>query len=378
MISDPVAVFVVLAVIVYAALRLEDRFRVFRALGAALVAILLGMLLSNTGVLPGASATYGFLSHTGVALGVVLILLSVDIRSIMKAGPTMLAAFGIGAVGTIVGAMAAGLILVAPIGEETWKLAGQYTGTYIGGGMNFAALGQAFETSSSLFSAAVAADVGLTAVWLATCLVVPVALGHRAREAEPRDRDVGDGALPLDRSLFESGRSVRLVDVAALVAIAAGAMWLADLLESWTGVPSILWLTTIALVAAQVPAIRNLPGNALFGNYLIMLFLAANGASSVFARILEVGPAVFYFALITVGLHGIVIFGVGRLVGFDLGTLAVASQANIGGSTSAMALASARGYTDKILPGVAVGLLGNALGNYIGFAVAAVVRGWIG
>jgi uncharacterized membrane protein len=377
-ISDPVAVFVVLAVIVYVALRLEERFRVFKALGAALVAILLGMLLSNTGVLPGQSATYGFLSRTGVALGVVLILLSVDIRSIMKAGPTMLAAFGIGAVGTIIGTITASLVLIAPIGDETWKLAGQYTGTYIGGGMNFAALGQAFETSSSLFSAAVAADVGLTAVWLATCLVVPVALGRRAQEPEPRERDPEDESLPLDRSLFESGRSVRLVDVAALVGIAAGAMWLSGLLESWTGIPSILWLTTIALVAAQVPAIRNLPGNALFGNYLIMLFLAANGANSVFARILDVGPAVFYFALITVGLHGIVIFGLGRLVRLDLGTLAVASQANIGGSTSAMALASARGYTDKILPGVAVGLLGNALGNYIGFAVAALVRTWPG
>jgi uncharacterized membrane protein len=98
----------------------------------------------------------------------------------------------------------------------------------------------------------------------------------------------------------------------------------------------------------------------------------------VFARILDVGPAVFYFALITVGLHGVVIFGMGRVLRLDLGTLAVASQANIGGSASAMALASARGYADKILPGVAVGLLGNALGNYIGFAIAAVVRGWGG
>jgi uncharacterized membrane protein len=85
-----------------------------------------------------------------------------------------------------------------------------------------------------------------------------------------------------------------------------------------------------------------------------------------------------YFALITVAVHGIVIFGVGRLVGIDLPTLAVASQANVGGPASAMALATARGYGDRLLPGVAVGLLGYAAGNYLGFAVATVVRGVIG
>ena len=55
--------------------------------------------------------------------------------------------------------------------------------------------------------------------------------------------------------------------------------------------------------------------------------------------------------------------------------LAVASQANIGGATSAMALASARGMPNLILSGVAVGMLGNALGNYCGLLIASLVRG---
>ena len=78
------------------------------------------------------------------------------------------------------------------------------------------------------------------------------------------------------------------------------------------------------------------------------------------------------------GVHGLVIFGLGRLLGLDLKTLAVASQANVGGPASAMALATARGYTDRLLPGVAVGLLGYAAGNYLGLGVAVAVRGIIG
>jgi len=62
----------------------------------------------------------------------------------------------------------------------------------------------------------------------------------------------------------------------------------------------------------------------------------------------------------------------------DLATLAVASQANVGGAASAMAMATARGYGDRLLPGVAVGLLGYAVGNYVGFLVAGLVRGILG
>jgi uncharacterized membrane protein len=87
---------------------------------------------------------------------------------------------------------------------------------------------------------------------------------------------------------------------------------------------------------------------------------------------------VVYYAVTTVAIHGIIIFGVGRLVGLDLKTLAVASQANIGGPGSAIALASARGYADRLLPGVAVGLLGYAVGNFFGLGIAALIRPMLG
>jgi len=74
----------------------------------------------------------------------------------------------------------------------------------------------------------------------------------------------------------------------------------------------------------------------------------------------------------------VLIFAIGRFAGLDLATLVVASQANVGGPASAIAIAGARGYTDRVLPGVAVGLLGYAIGNYLGFVVAALMRGLLG
>jgi len=389
MIHEPLSVFLTLAAIVFVAIQLEKRVPLFRALGAALTGILLGMVLSNTGLLPGESPTYSFLMGDGVYFGIALILLSVDLRSVLQAGPGMLVAFGIGALGTAVGAITGGFLLAGLVGPETWKLSGQFTGTYTGGGANFAALGRAFDTSPDLFSAATAADVILTAIWMIVCLAVPVILGRPKGSVEPKgemkpkpsEGEAGTDISPvtLERTLIDTVKPVSISNAAALVVVAVGAVWGAGALAKLLPlIPEVLWLTTLVLALAQIPAVKSLPGGALFGNYLILLFLASNGARSVIANLVAMGPPVFYYATITVALHGVVIFGIGRLARLDLATLAVASQANVGGAASAIALASARGYHDRLVPGVAVGLVGYAMGNYLGMAVGLAMRGFLG
>lgn len=394
MIRDPTAVFFVLAAVVAVAVTLEARHKFFRSLGSALVGILLAMLLSNSGIIPGDSSAYVFLGGPAVSAGIALILLSVDVRTVIKAGPTMLAAFAVGAVGSAIGASVAAYVLADSIGLETWKLAGQYTATYTGGGANFAAVGAELGTSGELFAAAIAADVILTAIWMAICLAVPVMLGSRLAAASasvgrpgapPPSKaalhtetqpSASDGA---ERMLYSSVGDVGLGDLAALAAIVLGTLWASDLLgQSLAPIPGVLWLTTIALLLAQIPAVQRLRGAGVIGNYLVLLFLASNGARSVVANIFAVGLPVVYFAAMTVAIHGLVIFGLGRVLRLDLRTLAVASQANVGGPASAMALATARGYSDRLLPGMAAGLLGYAVGNYSGLAIAALMRGILG
>jgi uncharacterized membrane protein len=387
-ITDTTAVLGILAAVVAVAVLLEARYKPFRALGSALVGILLGMLLSNTGIIPGDSPAYVFLGGPAVSAGIVLILLTVDVRTVIQAGPRMLAAFAVGALGSAVGASVAALLLVDSIGPETWKLAGQYTATYTGGGVNFAAVGAALETSGDLFAAGIAADVIVTAIWMAACLTVPLLFAGRAVQPAAGPTSVpspapasSDGAesATLQEMLYSSVGAISLLDIAIMVLVVLAALSISGMLgEMLAPIPSVLWLTTIALILAQVPAVQRLNGAGVIGNYLVLLFLASNGARSVIANIVAVGPPVVYYALITVGVHGVIIFGLGRFVGLDLKTLAVASQAAVGGPASAMALATARGYTDRLLPGVAVGLLGYAAGNYLGLFVATLLRGVIG
>ena len=66
-----------LAAVVWASVRLEERFALVRSLSSALVAILAAMVLSNVGLIPGNSPAYDFLFGPGVMAGIALIMLCI-------------------------------------------------------------------------------------------------------------------------------------------------------------------------------------------------------------------------------------------------------------------------------------------------------------
>ena len=225
----------------------------------------------------------------------------------------MLGAFGLGALGTMLGTLLATLLLSGAVGPETWKLTGQFTGTYIGGGANFYALASAFGTDPNIMSGAVAADVIVTIAWLATCLVIPALLGAR-KGLDPLRRQ--EGPMTLEQRLKESGESLRMMDFFGLASITLGAMVSAQFLAAMVpAIPAVLWLTTIALVLGHTPPVRKLRGAPVLGNSLLYLFLAGNGAQSLVSEMLAAGPALFLFALTTVATHGLVISASGGCSG---------------------------------------------------------------
>ena len=105
----------------------------------------------------------------------------------------------------------------------------------------------------------------------------------------------------------------------------------------------------------------------------IVLFLAAIGALcdlQVLAEASQVAGTVAFMVLVVFLVHGGLVFGVGRLLRIPPDVTAVASQANVGGGTSALALARSLGRGDLVLPAILVGALGTAVGNYLGVLTA--------
>ncbi len=353
---------------------LETRFRWARFVGASLLIIVMGALCSNLELVPLQSPVYDVIFGPVTSLAIVWLLFAVNIRDLKAAGPAMILAFLAAALGTALGAFGATLLFGDHFGDDGWKLAGVMTGTYSGGSLNFVAVGRELDLPSVLFTAATAADNVMTAAWFAVTLTVPLWL---YRWFPPRRGPAGAGSKKNEASAHPifGETSLRVVDLCWLGALGLGVVVAAEGLGQWApAVPTVVILTTLALALAQVPAVRRLSGAMQLGAIALHFFFVLIGIGSKFAEIQKVGFAILYFTALVVFIHGLVLWVYARMRGEDWDTAAVASQAAVGGPSTAMALAVARGKPGLALPGVAVGLLGYALGTYAGFAVAWLAR----
>jgi uncharacterized membrane protein len=169
--------------------------------------------------------------------------------------------------------------------------------------------------------------------------------------------------------------------LAVVLALGGAAMWVSErasdlLAEAGVNVPSILIITTLALALAQNRTLSRLPGARVLGMYAVYLFLAVIGAFCdirALSSLGQLGGVLLAFATITVVVHGILTFGVAWMFKIDLDGAAVASQANVGGATSALALAKSLGREDLLVPGILLGSLGTAVGTFLGFLAASLV-----
>jgi uncharacterized membrane protein len=381
--SNPLWVLTVLVVNIVVSEWLESN-TFLRHLGTTLLVIILTAIVANLGVIPSAtesSVVYDVIFSYVAPLSVFFLLLDVRLSELKKAGLPMVTMFLIGAVGTALGAIIAIWLIDGPrvFGEHYKALAGMMTGTYIGGSLNFnaIALHYGIMKEGGLYAGTVAVDNILTTVWMVATLVLPRVLGRIWKRVGSRA-----SAKDIEERFPEEKEVVSIWSLAVLLALGGGSLlvsdWLAGILNEAFGwnFPSILIVTTIALALAQFKAIRELPGSRLLGLFTVYLFLAVIGAFCELAALGGIGELALYvgvFTLIVVVVHGLVTFGVGGLLKLDWDVIAIASQANVGGASSAMALAKSLKREDLLLPAIVVGSLGVGLGTYVGFLVAEVL-----
>ena len=145
-----------------------------------------------------------------------------------------------------------------------------------------------------------------------------------------------------------------------------------------SNIPSILILTTYALILAQFPRFAAVDGAHLIGNFAFYLFFAAIGATCNIASAIARGPILFLYVSIIIVFGMAFLFVVGRCCKMDPRVLACAAMAAKAGPPTVIALTEVKGWKSLALPGVAVGLLGYALGNYLGTFAAYLVKFFIG
>ena len=386
MINNPNHLLAIFLGIILLSVWLDTKYAWARKISPVLMIISLAGFVSNIGLITDSSPFYEELAGFTVPFAVCLILFTVNLKDLRRFGATLLAAFGVACVGTIIGVMTAGLLLnpelVKVLGAESWKLAGPFVGTYTGGSLNFFAMWEGLEIGNpDLFAAANAVDnltiFPLFAVWI----LVPAWLG-RFYPSSPFWGAVDGNAESADIEITKP--ELRILDVVALTFAAVTVMVLSDLIKTHLiapvvpSLPTILIVTTLALILAQFRFMGRLQGAFELGNLAFFLFFCAVGAMINVKMAIVLSPILFAYVMIMATVHLVFIYGVGRLFRLDIRVLTIASCAAKSGPPTVVALANVHGWKNLVLPGVAMGLLGYAVGNYLGFAAAYAMKALLG
>lgn len=379
MISHPLALLSFMFLVVAFARMLEKRFEWVKKISSLVLCTLLGILLANIGIIPKTSVIHEGIYDIAVPYTIVLVILVSRLRDLKKAGWPFLTCFCLAAFGSFVGAVTASFLFHNMLGPEAWKLGGTFAGAFTGGGMNFAAVGRGLEMTPDLFAAAFVADNLSTVPYLLAQIGLFGILAPFYRKLlVPQNPTPSNAEEEADEDprKFWTSTTVNITDLALLTALPLGALWLSKLFASLVpGFPGILFVTTLALIMAQIPFIQKLRGAAVLSYFSLHLFFIVIGANSDISEVIKVGGSIFVYMILIIVIHALIVYGIGWLLRFDLPTVVVASQAAIGGPGSAMAISMAMKWKTLIIPGIIVGIFGYALGNYLGFACAYLLRG---
>ncbi|MBT3458593.1 MAG: DUF819 family protein [Halieaceae bacterium] len=357
---------------------LLERTRLGRQLTGTVMVILAAIVAANLGIIPHSAPTYDFIFTFLVPMLIPLFLFQADLRRLWREASRTTLAFLVATIGTVAGIVVAATLLdlstlgsgaPLPASDREAAIVGLFASTYIGGSVNYAALGEmtGLNQDRSFFSAATAADNLFSAVYLSLIALLPgvtrLARFFPAHPTTPQPTTAPEAAPP---QVTARSLCLAIACAAALVAISDG-------LVAYLNAVSYRYVTLTILtlvLATLVPAIREwLAGAFELGVALSFAFFAAIAAGANLTAMVSVAPTLIVVVLILLSVHLATLLFIGAVTRLTLPELLTASNAAILGATTAPAMAAAKGWRDQVTPGVLVGVLGYALGTFIGSAL---------
>ena len=375
---------------------LEQKYTWAAKISGAILALILAILFTNLNIIPTSNQLYddviwGF----AVPLAIPLLLLQCNIKKIWKETGRLLIIFIIGAVGSCIGALISYYLLKDNISELN-GLAAMMTGSYIGGGINFTALADAFNVSGTMISATTVADNLVTATSMFLLLSIPAVGFFRKHFNHPHMDEVeksndSENAKNAAAAYWHK-KEISLKDIAINFAYASIvvtfskliAQNLSDIIPTGNIMLNMcntffgsqyIWITTLSIIISMIfeKQIEKLSGYNELGTYLIYLFFFVIGVPASIPMIIKNAPLLFVFTIIIALTNMLFCFIFGKLLKFNLEDIVLASNANIGGPTTAVAMAISKGWTKLVGPIMLIGTLGYVIGTYFGIIIGSLL-----
>jgi len=389
--DDYITLWGIIVVLASISIYLEQRYIWASKITGAIIALIGAIVLSNTGIIPTASPVYDAVWTVIVPVAIPLLLFHVNIKKIFKETRRLLIIFLLSSIGTIAGTIVSFFLLKDYI-PMLDRLGAMFSASYIGGGVNFAAMAAKFKTPGELVSSAVVADNLMMAILFIILMIIPTLSFFKRRYSTPHILEVErEGAIEDGKTLAESfwkRKDISLKDIALSVGTAflfvivsfKIAKYFDQLIPSGEDVSffmnllnglfgdGYIMLTTMTFMALTLfpKYFENINGSQEVGTFLVHIFFVVIGIPASIPLIIQNAPLLLLFAFIIVIINLIISLVAGKIFKYDLEDILLASNANIGGPTTAAALAIAKGWKNLIGPILIVGTFGYIIGNYVG------------
>ncbi|ADL32992.1 hypothetical protein bpr_I0243 [Butyrivibrio proteoclasticus B316] len=380
----------------FVAIYLEQKYKWAAKISGAVITLLIAVILTNINVIPASAPVFDdIVWGYAVPLAIPLLLLNANIFKIWKDTGRLLFIFLIGAAGTLVGAIA-GTALLGKVVDGLPGVAAMMTGSYIGGGVNFTAVADAFHVDGMLISSATVADNLNMAIYFMILIGIASSVWFRKHFPHPHIEEVEqngntENGQTLAAQYWERS-DISLKDIAAAFAYAAIVVMFSKLIAGFLSdtIPQsnaflkmlntffgsqYVWITNISMIFASCfeKQAKEIHGAKELGTWLIYLFYFVIGVPASILMIIKNAPILLLFCFILVVFNMLFCFVFGKLFKFNLEEIIVASNANIGGPTTAAGMAISQGWSKLVGPCMLVGTFGYVIGTWLGIVVGSIL-----
>jgi uncharacterized membrane protein len=382
LIQDPMAVLAYLAAVLATIFWLSERPRlegVFRYLPPVIFAYFVPTISTTLGILPATSPVYDWMTRYLLPMALLLLMITVDVRSILKLGKTAVAMVLAGSLGIVLGAQVAYLVFGRWLPEEAWTGFAALSGSWIGGTANMVAIAESVGTPEEIFAPVIVVDTVVGYGWMGVLLLFSAF------------QPIFDRWLNADRSAIEDTNrrlaeveAVRhpstIPDLAVILGLGLSGAIVSVILGQrmpTLGDPTIISHTTWAVLIVvtgglllSFTPVRKLEevGASRMGYVALYLMLTGIGAQGDLRAVFD-APAFFLAGMLWIAIHAVVLIIAARLLRAPSFFIATGSMANIGGVGTAPIVAGI--YHPAMAPvGLLMAVAGYILGIYAGLASA--------
>jgi uncharacterized membrane protein len=362
------------------------RFPFINKIGAVIICYIVGIALGNIGLIPaGAFKIQQDVSEAAVALAIPLLLFSMDVRRWLEiAGKAIFSMLG--ATLAILAVAGCAVFLVRHDLPEAWKLGGMAIGVYTGGTPNLAAIKEALHVDATTFVILHTYDTVISLIYIVFCMTAAQPLFNRVlprfKDAKtgPQQAGLEDENINSYVGIFSPGILIPLAGAAGLVLliVAASLGLIAVLPKSYATAVGILAITTGGIAGSFIPKIRRIRKTFQAGMYLIFIFCLVVGSMANLKDLVNINwPIMFLVVFCIAGsflLHAVFC----RIFKIDTDTFIITSVSAVCSPPFVPPVAGALNNKEILLSGITTGIIGYAVGNYLGISFAYLFHTMIG